>query len=42
MPPARTIGDINDLLFDKSGKVSAVVIGVGGFLGVGEKSVAIP
>jgi len=35
------VGDINDLLFDKSGQVSTVVIGVGGFLGVGEKNVAI-
>jgi hypothetical protein len=31
------VGDVNDLLFDKSGQVSTVVIGVGGFLGVGEK-----
>jgi sporulation protein YlmC with PRC-barrel domain len=35
------VGDINDLLFDKSGQVSTIVIGVGGFLGVGEKNVAI-
>ena len=38
----EVIGDINDLLFDKSGKVANVVIGVGGFLGIGEKNVAIP
>jgi sporulation protein YlmC with PRC-barrel domain len=38
----ETIGDINDLLFDKSGRISTAVIGVGGFLGIGEKSVAIP
>jgi sporulation protein YlmC with PRC-barrel domain len=38
----ETIGDINDLLFDKSGRVVNVVIGVGGFLGIGEKRVAIP
>src|SRR5438552_1906188 len=36
------VGDINDVLFDKSGQISAVVIGVGGFLGIGEKNVAIP
>lgn len=36
------IGDINDLLFDKSGRVINVVIGVGGFLGIGEKYVAVP
>jgi sporulation protein YlmC with PRC-barrel domain len=36
------IGDINEILVDKSGKVDAVVIGVGGFLGVGEHDVAVP
>ena len=35
------LGDINELLIDKSGKVQAVVIGVGGFLGMGEHSVAV-
>jgi len=29
-------------LFDKDGKVKAVIIGVGGFLGMGEKDVALP
>ncbi len=38
----QNIGDINDLLFDKTGRVSTAVIGVGGFLGMGEMSVAIP
>jgi sporulation protein YlmC with PRC-barrel domain len=38
----QNIGDINDLLFDKTGRISTVVVGVGGFLGMGEKSVAIP
>lgn len=38
----ETIGDINDLLFDKSGRLANAVIGVGGFLGMGEKNVAIP
>ena len=33
---------MNDLLLDKSGKINAVIIGVGGFLGVGEKNVAVP
>src|SRR3978361_678929 len=37
----QKIGDINELLIDKSGKVQAVVIGVGGFLGMGEHSVAV-
>jgi sporulation protein YlmC with PRC-barrel domain len=35
------IGDVNDLVLDESGKVTAVVIGVGGFLGIGEKSVSM-
>ena len=35
------IGDINDLLFDKSGKLQTVVVGVGGFLGLGEKNVGM-
>jgi hypothetical protein len=38
----QNIGEINDLLVDSSGTVKAVVVGVGGFLGVGEKDVAIP
>ena len=36
------IGDISELILDQSGKVSAVVIGVGGFLGIGEHYVAVP
>jgi sporulation protein YlmC with PRC-barrel domain len=36
------IGDISELIFDNSGKVQAVVIGVGGYLGVGEHGVAVP
>ena len=35
------IGDVSDILFDKSGKVEAFVISVGGFLGVGSKEVAL-
>ena len=38
----ESLGSINDLLTDKSGNIKAVVIGVGGFLGVGEHLVAIP
>ena len=38
----ESLGSINDLLTDKNGKITAVVIGVGGFLGVGEHLVAIP
>jgi sporulation protein YlmC with PRC-barrel domain len=38
----ESVGSINDFLSDKNGKIVAVVIGVGGFLGVGEHLVAIP
>jgi hypothetical protein len=40
-PDDASIGSVNDLLFDKSGKVTGVVIGVGGFLGIGAKNVAV-
>lgn len=36
------IGDVSDILFDKSGKIEAFVVGVGGFLGIGAKDVALP
>jgi sporulation protein YlmC with PRC-barrel domain len=36
------IGDINDVLIDQQGKAQAIVIGVGGFLGMGEHDVAVP
>ncbi|SFL50852.1 Sporulation protein YlmC, PRC-barrel domain family [Bradyrhizobium sp. NFR13] len=35
------LGDINELLVDKSGRVQAVVIGIGGFLGMGEHDIAV-
>jgi sporulation protein YlmC with PRC-barrel domain len=35
------LGDINEIILDKSGKVAAVVIGVGGFLGMGEHDIAV-
>ena len=38
----ETIGDINDVLISGDGKVAAVIVGVGGFLGMGEKRVALP
>ena len=38
----ESLGSINDLLTDKSGNIKAVIIGVGGFLGVGEHLVAVP
>jgi len=41
-PSDERIGDVNEVLIDRNGSVHAVVIGVGGFLGVGEKDVAVP
>jgi sporulation protein YlmC with PRC-barrel domain len=38
----ESLGSINDLLTDRNGNIKAVVIGVGGFLGVGEHLVAVP
>ena len=37
----ESIGDINEVVLGKDGKVAAVVIGVGGFLGIGEREVAV-
>lgn len=36
------IGDVSDVLFDKQGKVDALIVGVGGFLGIGQKDIALP
>jgi sporulation protein YlmC with PRC-barrel domain len=38
----ESIGEIKDLLVDNSGKIEGVVLGVGGFLGLGEHHVAVP
>lgn len=35
------LGDINEILLDQSGKVTGVVIGVGGFLGMGESEILV-
>jgi sporulation protein YlmC with PRC-barrel domain len=40
-PDGASIGEVNDFFVTNDGKVQAVVIGVGGFLGVGEKDVAV-
>ena len=40
-PDNAHIGNVNDMLFDKNGKILGLIVGVGGFLGIGEKSVAI-
>ncbi|GEO85089.1 MULTISPECIES: PRC-barrel domain-containing protein [Alphaproteobacteria] len=37
-----SIGEVNDLIIEDKGGVVAAVIGVGGFLGIGEKNVAVP
>lgn len=39
---ADNIGNINDLVIASDGRVQAVVVGVGGFLGIGEKNVGVP
>lgn len=38
----QTIGKVDDLLLDRDQKLAGVVVSVGGFLGVGAKSVALP
>jgi hypothetical protein len=38
----ETVGDINDINFGGDGKIAAVIVGVGGFLGMGEKNVSLP
>ena len=35
------LGDINELILDKDGRINAAVIGVGGFLGMGEHDIAV-
>lgn len=37
----QKIGEVEDIVLDKSGQIKGVVVGVGGFLGVGEKHVAL-
>jgi sporulation protein YlmC with PRC-barrel domain len=37
----ESIGDVNDVLLDTDGKIASVIVGVGGFLGMGEKDVAL-
>jgi sporulation protein YlmC with PRC-barrel domain len=38
---AENIGDVNDIVIGTDGNIEAVVVGVGGFLGIGEKDVAV-
>jgi len=37
----NNIGDVNDLIVSGDGNIEAVILGVGGFLGMGEKDVAV-
>lgn len=37
----ESIGDINDIVIDNSGRVKAVIAGIGGFLGIGEHRVML-
>lgn len=39
---SQKVGNINEVLFDRKGRLEGVVIGVGGFLGIGERNVAVP
>jgi hypothetical protein len=40
-PDNARVGSVDDLLFGKNGKIVGIVVGVGGFLGLGAKNVAI-
>jgi sporulation protein YlmC with PRC-barrel domain len=41
-PSDAKIGEISDVLVGKDGKVEAFIVAVGGFLGIGQKDVAVP
>jgi sporulation protein YlmC with PRC-barrel domain len=41
-PSDGKIGEIMDVLVDHDGKVTTMIVGIGGFLGAGEKDVAVP
>lgn len=40
-PDNEKVGDVTDILFEKNGNVVGYIVGVGGFLGIGAKSVAL-
>jgi hypothetical protein len=40
-PSDTKLGEINDILLDRDGKTVALIVGVGGFLGIGEKDVIV-
>ena len=41
-PSDAKIGAVEDILVDRDGKIVAFIVAVGGFLGMGEKDVAVP
>jgi sporulation protein YlmC with PRC-barrel domain len=41
-PSDSKIGEIMDVLVDPEGKIGVLIVGVGGFVGLGEKDVAVP
>jgi len=41
-PSDNKIGEVMDVLVDHEGKIGVLIVGVGGFVGVGEKDVAVP
>jgi PRC-barrel domain len=41
-PSNQAVGTIRDLVVDRNGDIIAAVVGVGGFLGIGSKDVAVP
>jgi sporulation protein YlmC with PRC-barrel domain len=41
-PDQKKIGKIDDVLFDHDGNAQVIVVGVGGFLGLGAKEVGVP
>jgi sporulation protein YlmC with PRC-barrel domain len=41
-PSNKKVGAVSDVLVDGQGKVTALIVGVGGLLGAGEKDIAIP
>ena len=41
-PSDNKIGDVDDVLIDTDGHITAMIIAVGGFLSMGEKDVAVP
>ncbi|MEJ0013397.1 MAG: PRC-barrel domain-containing protein [Bauldia sp.] len=40
-PAGENLGDVNDIVLASDGSPYALVVGVGGFLGLGEKNVAV-